>query len=427
MLHLNGLILIGAGLLAAGVTFIMNWLALMPWRRSRDKHWSEQARLLWPVRAAARANLWTVPGVLTLTVLVLWPDSSPLWLFTGIVSALGAYAGTLPLDHEIFPRISLRDLLRAAAIGILLRFLIWFVFIGAAVLMPDEFNLLTLWIGGMVIGLWEIWSRGGLIWLGRKLGLFLPATERLRKIAIYTAAKMNVPFREVLLMRSPLAQAFALPSRRQLLFTERLLELLPDDQVAAICAHELAHLTESKIARYSRSIQMLAFLPWIFFNPLMHAFGFFAFYGLLFTTLAVPRIYRRISRKLESRADQMAKANEGDAGTYARALTRLYEDSLIAAVSPKNRTTHPHLYDRILDAGVTPDFPRPAAASSIAWNGFIFAVLVGILFGMFAGMEHAPGLGSQSVAGVPATKIVVMAVGHFQRQRRIARNHAIAW
>ena len=381
---MDGLILIGAFLLAAGLAFGSNWLALIPWRRNKDKHWSEQARLVHPVVVAAHSSLWTVPAILVLTVLLLWPDSSPLWLLTGIASVLGAYAGTFPLDHELFPRISFRDLLRQAAIGILLRFLIWFVFLGAAVLMPDKFNELVFAIGGAVIGLSVIWSRGGLIWLGRKLGLFQPAPERLRRIATDTSARMNVPFREVLLMRSPLAQAFALPGIRKLLFTERLLELLPDNEVAAICAHELAHLTESKAARYSRSIQMLAFIPWIFFNPLIRAFGFFAFYGLLFTTLGVPRIYRSISRKLESRADQLAKANEGDAGTYARALTRLYEDNLVPAVTAKARATHPHLYDRLLAAGVTPDFLRPAAASSMAWHGQIFAGLVGMLFAIFA-------------------------------------------
>jgi hypothetical protein len=49
----------------------------------------------------------------------------------------------------------------------------------------------------------------------------------------------------------------------------------------------------------------------------------------------------------------------------------------------KNRTTHPHLYDRILAAGVTPDFPRPAAASSMAWNGVIFSALAGLVFAVF--------------------------------------------
>jgi Zn-dependent protease with chaperone function len=168
------------------------------------------------------------------------------------------------------------------------------------------------------------------------------------------------------------------------MFTGRLLEIAPDDEVAAICAHELAHLTESRAAQSSRFIGILTFLPWIFFNPLTHAFGILAFFGLLFTTLGIPRIYRKISHKLETRADAMAKANEEDAGTYARALTRLYEDNLAPAVMAKNRASHPHLYDRLLAAGVTPDFPRPAAAASMAWHGHVFAWLVGLLFGVFA-------------------------------------------
>jgi Zn-dependent protease with chaperone function len=290
---------------------------------------------VFPVILAARSNIWALPAVLTLAVLLLWPDFTPRWLFTGIVSVLGAYLGTIPMDHEIFPWISLSDLLRQAVIGILLRFLIWVVFFGAAVWMPNRFNLLALGIGVLVVALSVIWSRGGLIWFGKKLGLFQPAPEQLQKITVDTSAKMNVPFREVLLMRSRIAQAFALPNSRQLLFTERLLALCTDAEVAAICAHELAHLTESKVARYSRSIRLMTFLPWIYFNPLMHNFGPIAFYGLCFITIGVPYLCRSISRKLESRAVQMAKANEGDAGIYARALTRLYEDGLVPAVMAK--------------------------------------------------------------------------------------------
>jgi Zn-dependent protease with chaperone function len=380
---MNGLILIGAFLLAAGMAFVTNWLALIPWRRNKDKHWSEQARLVFPVIVAARSNLWVIPGVLVLAVLLVWPDSSLLWLFTGTTAVLGGYAGTFPLDRELFPRILFREYIRQIGIGILFRFLVWFVFLGAAVLMPDTFNLRGLVIGCGMVGLWIIWTRGGLVWLGRLLGLFQPAPERLRKIAADTSARMNVPFREVWLMRSPSAQAFALPGTRKLLLTERLLELLSDDEVATICAHELAHLTESKAARCSRFIQILTFLPWIYFNPLIHAFGLFAFFGLLFITIGVPRIYRKISWNLESRADKLAKANEGDAGTYARALAKLYAENLTPAVTAKSQATHPHLYDRLLAAGVTPDFPRPAAASSMAWHGQLFAGLGGALFAIY--------------------------------------------
>jgi len=337
-----------------------------------------------PVIVAARSNLLTVPGILMLAVVLLWPASSPLWLFTGVVSYLGANVGTIPLNREVCPRISLRELSRLIVIGVLLQSLIWLVFLGATVFMPDEFDGRALAISAMVAALLVILSRGGSVWIGRKLGLFLPAPERLRKIAADTSIKTNVLFHDVLLIRSPQAQAVALHTTRHLLFTERLLQVLSDEEVASVCAHELAHLTESKAARYSRSIRMLTFLPWMFFNPLTHSFGMAGVFGLCGVTFVIPRLYGKISRKLESRADQVAKANEGDPGTYARALARLYEDNLTPAVMAKERATHPNLYDRMLAAGVTPDFPRPAAAISMVWHGQLFAVLTGMLLGLFA-------------------------------------------
>jgi Zn-dependent protease with chaperone function len=394
-IHLNGIILIAAFLLAAGATFSTNWLALIPWRRSRDKHWTEQARILYPIFVAARSNLFIVPGTITLGVLLAWPNTSPLWLFAGIFAMFGATAGTLFLDREIYARIVLPDLLRDAAFGWLMRFVIWIIFITAAVAMPNEFNLRGLYIGIAVVLLWALWARGGWIWLGRTTGLFGPAPERLLKIVTETASRMNVPYQNVLLMRSSLCQAYAMPDIGLLLFTKRLLEISPDIEIAAVCSHELAHLTESRWARYLRSIRILAYLPWIFFNPLMHTFGLSAFYGLFFFTFFVPCIYSQISRKLESRADAMAKANENDDGVYARALARLYEDNLMPAVTVRKQT-HPHLYDRLVAAGITPDFPRPEPARSLAWHGAMFAGLGGMLLAAFAirligafnGVEH---------------------------------------
>ena len=195
---------------------------------------------------------------------------------------------------------------------------------------------------------------------------------------------MAIQYREVLLSRSQIAQAMAFISTRRLVFTERLLEILSDDEIALVCAHELGHLTESRSARYWRKLTLVRYLPWVFFNPVVHTFDFLGFNCLLLITLLLPFLFYKLSRKLESRADDMAKANEGDAGTYARALKRLYEDSLIPAVLASSRRTHPNLYDRMLSAGVTPDFPRPRPAANMAWHGHIIAGLVGLLFAFFA-------------------------------------------
>lgn len=259
--------------------------------------------------------------------------------------------------------------------------------------MPADFGWLTVEIGLAVIVLAFLWSRGGWLWFGKLIGRLQPAPERLQKIAAETSASMKVPFKEVLLVRSPVAQAYAFPPGKRLLFTERILEILSDDEIAAVCAHELAHLTESRRAYYGRYIAWLRFFPWIFFNPLMNAFGVLSLYVLLFFTVMAPRISRTISLKLESRADAMAKANETNEGVYAKALLRLYEDRLTPAVHRKGRATHPSLYDRLIAAGVTPDFPRPAPPQSMAWHGRFFAVVAGLLFVVLI-LRNAPLFGT---------------------------------
>lgn len=200
--YLNGIILIIAFLLSAGVTFASNWLALIPWRRNRDKHWTEQARLLYPTTVAARSTLWAIPAILTLSVALLWPDSNLLWLLTGIVSMAGAYGATLFFDHEVVPRIPWDELLRQAGLGFLMTFFKRFIFICAAVLMPTEFDSLTWTIAGGVLLLWAIWINFGWIWFARTVGLIQPAPARLRGIVADTSARMNIPCKDVWLMRS---------------------------------------------------------------------------------------------------------------------------------------------------------------------------------------------------------------------------------
>jgi hypothetical protein len=60
-------------------------------------------------------------------------------------------------------------------------------------------------------------------------------------------------------------------------------------------------------------------------------------------------------------------------------LARLHEDNLVPAVVAQQHSTHPHLYDRLIAAGVTPDFPRPPAAAKMAWHGLLFSILAGVL------------------------------------------------
>src|SRR5881394_2945441 len=103
LLVLNGLTLIYAGLISTVVTFATNWLALIPWRQAKGRHWTDRARAYHPVRVAAISNLWVLPAVFTMSgLLLLWPDQSPHWAFMAAATAIGAAAGTIPMDREVF-------------------------------------------------------------------------------------------------------------------------------------------------------------------------------------------------------------------------------------------------------------------------------------------------------------------------------------
>jgi Zn-dependent protease with chaperone function len=373
----KGLMLLYAGLLSVAVTFATNWLALIPWRRARGRHWTERARLYHPVRIAAAANLWVVPAIVTLMILLVWNDASPHWALMVLVTAVGAVAGTVPMDREVFQRVPIKVLAHDVSTNWLIRFLLWSVFLAAVALMPNEFNAQTAIIAVAVVTLCILWNHDGSIRVGQRLGLFRPMPQRLRDIVGRVTADMNVPVSQIWLMRSSMAQAFAIPGSRTLLFSERLLQLLSDDEVAAVCAHELAHLTETRADYYKRYVVWLFFLPWIFFKPAVHTFGMAGFLLLALAAALVPALYRRVSHRLEIRADRIAQSTRPE--TYARALARVYEDNLLPAVHAKDHATHPHLYDRLLAAGVTPDFPRPAPARSMAWHGSLFATAMGLL------------------------------------------------
>jgi Zn-dependent protease with chaperone function len=375
----TGLILLWAGLGAALVTFASNWLALIPWRRARELHWTERARLYHPVRIAATANLWVVPAVLSMGALLLWPEECPHWMSMVFVAAIGAVAGAIPMDREVFPRIAMRELLRQVAAGWLMRFLRWVVFLMAIALMPEHFNGRAAIVGMLVLVLCILWDRGGFIYFGQWLGLFIRPSERLERIVEDTGAKMNVLPDGLWTMRASFAQAFAKPATRTLIFTDRLLQVCSDEEIGTICAHELGHLSETRRQYYKRYVLWLMFLPWVFFKPMVNTFNLAGFMVLLLLTIMGPLIYRRVSRKLELRADRIAHANEPKEEAYARALLRLYEDGLLPAVHAREDATHPHLYDRLVAAGLTPGFPRPKAPGSMAWHGVLFSSLLGIL------------------------------------------------
>ncbi len=113
----------------------------------------------------------------------------------------------------------------------------------------------------------------------------------------------------------------------------------------------------------------------------MHVFGPIAI-SLLFAAMLLLSIFaRKLSQRMETRADLVATENQSEAGAYASALEKLYRTNQIPAVTPRKRT-HPHLYDRLLAAGITPNYPRPKAPAKFAWTGWLMLLSFGVLLGL---------------------------------------------
>lgn len=216
----------------------------------------------------------------------------------------------------------------------------------------------------------------------RWMGALAAPSARMERIVDGVSSRMGVWPRAVWSMGGVQAVAFALPTRRELILSDRLMEVCTDEEVAAICAHELGHLQESKVAIAGRICGSLALVPTIFLRPAFGAFGSSGVLAVGACVLFILQFSQWLSRRLERRADRSAAGAESNDGDFARALEKLHRENQIPAVTWSRGETHPHLYDRMVAAGVTPDFPRPAAAAALSTIGAIYCGVLGMLIAM---------------------------------------------
>ena len=358
---------IAAGLLAA----LVNHLGLRAWRRAEAAHWTERARLLWPVRYTAGINLFMLPGFLV-ALHVSWDlQPTPELIAEGVAGLLGSLLGCYPMEREIFPGYNFAGWSRQVVAGGGLRFGGLLAFFAALIFMPARVG----WGVALVAAGYLIFH--GLIQWGlfrqllRLARMLKPAGPRLQEIVADGAARMGVRVRSTWELGGMTANALALPVTRELIFTERLLAICNDEEVAAICTHELAHLTESKAVLAGRLLRSFSFFPLIFVNPAVQYWGLPGLLVLYAAMLLILAATRRLPQAMEKRADAAAVREQTNEGVYARALEKLYQANQTPAVSGRNKhAAHPHLYDRMTAAGVTPDYPRPARPRKLTGAGW---------------------------------------------------------
>ena len=251
------------------------------------------------------------------------------------------------------------------------------LFLLIASLAPSRLGLPLLALAVLVASLSLLWHRGFGLRLAGLLGRLEEPSPELTALVARCAAEVGVAPRRLVVLRWARANAFVFPSSGALCFTTGALAVLDDREQYAVCAHELGHLAEGPRVQRLRQAQSLALVPLVAAKAVSATWGMGAGFalGAVVVVLLVPG--QRWRRRLESQADAVAHrhAGEADEAVYARALERLYAYNLAPAVMGGGRT-HPDLYDRMIAAGTTPDFPRPKPPNR--WPGRLWvAVLAG--------------------------------------------------
>ncbi len=351
--------------------------------KEAEPHWTERARLAFPARAlsavclvvlpafwAAFAHLWV--GPLTLC--------SPLEL--GIAAGLAALAGTATMHFRLLRLVLPNPLtLRYWLAGMLTLAIVIRPILPIAVVLalaaPE-----SLWTGAgaawvaSTVALLALAMSGVSLLIARALGLARPPSKRLQAIVAAAAERAGQSPRATFELRWPMVNAAAFPMGGVLVFSDAALRTLEDDELEAIAAHELGHLSEPRSIQALRMVQATLWVPLAAVRPIVAAYGV-AGYGLaVLAAMAAILWLRRIMRRMEQRADAEAREQVGDGGSLARALEKIYQANAVPAVGWA-RGTHPHLYDRLIAAGHPPAYPRPKPPSRIRlYVGMLAAMIV---------------------------------------------------
>ncbi len=379
---------VGAFVATYVLSRLMGHMALRPWRKSAGQHWTQRANLLFPARVTATLCLLILPVDIYLAMK--WyclqrPMSHTLgtgliWLILFCAFA-GSFLAQESFLRKIYPELNFGLFVRTVFANLLLRGGLILVLCVTILTMPSVFSLRT-WLqaaGALAVLLAMQYglSRQILVWLR----LFKPADEHLQKLVADTAGCMRVTVSKVWISQSVLASAYALPVTKELIFTRELLRQLNDDQIAAVCAHELGHLTESRAVRLARQMNALLFYPLVFINPVTSLMHNDFLFPVIWVTLAlgIKILMARLGRRMEVRADAIARAQQVQPAVYARALEQIYQVNQMPACMGRRKAVHPNLYDRMIAAGVTPDYakPRPPRGNTV-W-GLILSAALGIL------------------------------------------------
>jgi Zn-dependent protease with chaperone function len=358
-----GVFFVGAFVLTA----CPGWLILRLGDYKRHHHWTHNARHVTTMRSFVRTQYYAVT-ILPLPPLCAFHHGLFARVSVLMTTLLGWHCAThvlgsiLTREHA-FPKPVVPFEGERAAV---LRIFQWLCLFGPIWTFGLELKY-RIAASLLAIGL-TIASLAATTTLLRLLGLLEPLPEFLVSTITRTAPGVSA-----FALRSAMPNAFANPRDQTVLVSTGALQCLTPAGLKAVVAHELEHLKDPRIASWRRAL-----------------LGLFGTASSVTVTLAAPRkligwmfvvmvVYALLENLLaksslaaERKADRAGRQAEEADGDYARALLALHEAYLLPATLPR-RSTHPSLYDRLVKAGLKPDFPKTAPPSSGAFT-WIFAL-----------------------------------------------------
>lgn len=224
--------------------------------------------------------------------------------------------------------------------------------------MPDEWNGRAFFmLGGAALFL-AAYSLFGFVFHMKICGFLTKPPEKLVRAIEDATRKTGIIPRKVFVLKSLYVNAYALPHLRSVVFTDRAVNHLDEDELYSIALHEYGHLMEPFYKWGTRFVPFLFLLPVIAYKPLATS-HYFLWLGMVVLSFLVVLFVRLFSRQMEKKADAVANLHEDEEGLFARSLEKGYRLNLMPVVTGKRTSSHPDLYDRLLVSGAPPAYPRP--------------------------------------------------------------------
>jgi len=360
------------------------WAALPKRNTFEGAHWTERAHRIYPARYVAGFTPFIAAGLFG--GLAAYESGPllvpPLFLVVGAV-VIAAFVGGIWGAASLVRRAMGRPhtalvAARETAFTMLVVGAHWLVAIVMMWIIGPEIDVVgVLGVVGGVVG-FVLCARAGGFRLARLLGAARPASPRVERLVLEAADRVGVQPSGVYELDIPMANAFACPITREVVFTISAIEAMNDDEIVAIACHEIGHLSAPTRIKWSRLVHMFAVFPLGLARPAIAAMGPLGIVALYAPVVLASLFASKTLRKSEERADGVAHDHIEDRKAYTTALAKLHEANLTPAVmGSSRRQVHPNLYDRLVAAGHPPDYVRPEPPNK--WRMIAGAVVMAVL------------------------------------------------